>query len=549
MGYRESGRELAKRSAVLLLAVTAIGAVAGGSAAGVVSPPGNAPAPKPGGEEPIAAPRSALQVTAACEPRFGTFGVGRWPSGCWRPYADTSPWNQPLPPNPLIHPDSERVVARTVSFGPVSGPTLGIADTVYDYSHPTYYSQPTDPVFTLNATKDWGRNPLERMRIRIPDAARPAGSWKVRSGRNDHGGDGHMTIVDQSTGWEYDLWQVRSKPSGGGRLDFSWGGRTRIDGDGLGSGAVAAEYGNLAGIIRAEEMERGVIDHALFMIVPCTSGGNVYPATGGGGRSCSEIEASTLHAPTTGMRFQLDLTDAQIDALAVPNWRKTILRALAKYGAYVGDTGGGRGFGFGFESGSTYTSFGHPDKFVEFAKSVGISGVSGVYKLEINDGVDWASHLRVVDPCVAQGTCPVSQDLGSAPTRATGRTESSGPTDTQRIQRRRLLVLRRQALRLTRAGFAPVRVSCRGAACRGILSLSRRVPQAGGARARRITLGFRRFSIRANRRGVVRVPVMPRQRRLIARRGKVHALATAVLRLDVRSTATVVLAARQAAAR
>ena len=40
-----------------------------------------------------------------------------------------------------------------------------------------------------------------------------------------------------------------------------------------------------------------------------------------------------------------------------PRWKKTILRALATYGAYIGDTGGG-GFNFQFQSGSTYTSFG-----------------------------------------------------------------------------------------------------------------------------------------------------------------------------------------------
>ena len=61
---------------------------------------------------------------------------------------------------------------------------------------------------------------------------------------------------------------------------ISWGGRTRIDGDGLGSDANAAHYGSLAGIIRAEEMRRGRIDHALFMLVRCDSGRKVYPAQG-----------------------------------------------------------------------------------------------------------------------------------------------------------------------------------------------------------------------------------------------------------------------------
>ena len=31
------------------------------------------------------------------------------------------------------------------------------------------------------------------------------------------GSDGHLTVVDQDSGWEYDFWQVRRKPRGGGR--------------------------------------------------------------------------------------------------------------------------------------------------------------------------------------------------------------------------------------------------------------------------------------------------------------------------------------------
>ena len=34
------------------------------------------------------------------------------------------------------------------------------------------------------------------------------------------------------------------------------------------------------------------------------------------------------------------MSAAQIDALAKPTWQKTILHAMAKYGMYVGDTGG-----------------------------------------------------------------------------------------------------------------------------------------------------------------------------------------------------------------
>ena len=145
-------------------------------------------------------------------------------------------------------------------------------------------------------------------------------------------------------------------------------------------------------------MAAGKINHALFMVVKCTAGA-VYPA-GGGGAQCSD----TTNAPAGGMRFQLNYTEAQIDALAIPEWKKTILQALREYGAYVGDTGGG-GFNFQFESGSTYTSFGQTDKLVDWAKSQpGVAVYKGKYVFDLATGVDW-SRMRVIDPCVSQGTC------------------------------------------------------------------------------------------------------------------------------------------------
>ena len=106
------------------------------------------------------------------------------------------------------------------------------------------------------------------------------------------------------------------------------------------------------------------------------------------------------------MRFQLDLSPSEIDALPVPGWKKTILRAMAEYGLYVGDTTGGTPWNIWFESSSTYTSFGRSDPMVEFAREAGIPRSSdGRYYFDWGSGVDWRRHLRVVDPCVAQRTC------------------------------------------------------------------------------------------------------------------------------------------------
>jgi hypothetical protein len=267
--------------------------------------------------------------------------------------------------------------------------TVGNTGTRWDYSHPTYYSRPADPVFVLHCTEHWGRCPIEGQSVRVPDAANAAA-----------GSDGHMTVVDTASGWEYDLWTVKSKPRGGGRLDFGWGGRTRLDGPGTGSAATASGFGNLAGIIRAQELAAGEIRHALFMVVKCSSGGKVYPVTSGAGSPCDD----RADAPAMGSRFQLDMSDGEIQALPVPGWKKTILRAMARYGMYMGDTGSG-GWGLQMESGATYTSFGYEDALVTFARGAGLPRFADNFVFNIRDGVDWGRRLRVIDPCESNGSC------------------------------------------------------------------------------------------------------------------------------------------------
>jgi hypothetical protein len=336
---------------------------------------------------------SGVLGITACSPLFGTFVAANLPSGCFRPYANTSPFNQPIPSNPRLARRSAAIVKRVVKFGPLQHLEAGQADTADDYSHPTYYSALLDPTFTIHCVRPWGTCPIEGRSVRIPDAARAAA-----------GGDHHLTVVDQLGGFEYDLWDVRSKPAGGGTLVTGWGGRTAVlSGDGRGSGATAANFGNLAGIIRAPELERGQIRHALFMVVKCDSGKYVYPATKSG-RSCASAGLTSTGAPPMGARFQLNMTDAEIGALKVPDWKKTILRAMAIYGMYVGDTGGGS-WGIQAESGSTYTSFGLEDQLVTFAKAVRAPLYQGRYVFNLRDGVDYAARLRVIDPCVAHRTC------------------------------------------------------------------------------------------------------------------------------------------------
>jgi hypothetical protein len=261
-----------------------------------------------------------------------------------------------------------------------------------DFEHPTYWPEETDPLFTIHCTRSWGTCSVEGLRVRIPQAALAPPTTN----------DGHMTVVEQWSGWEYDFYEAATPlPSGGGTLDIGWGGRTAIDGDGLRTGeAVAAQWGNLAGIVRAQEVASGTVGHALFLVLECDNGSFVFPATKTGG-ACSD----RVNAPPMGTHLWLDLSTSQINALPIPAWQKTILRALHDYGAYMGDTGG-PGFALQFESPLTYTSFGRADPLVPWAQTSGWSPYNGYYVGHWqNVPASVWQHLHVLDPCAARDAC------------------------------------------------------------------------------------------------------------------------------------------------
>lgn len=350
----------------------------------------------------------ALAVAVVAVPRVAGEDVGcglpsqedgrAWPAACWRPYADDSPFNRPVPDRPRLDPRSAAIV-REITSSPPGRLDAGTHQTDDDWGRPLYVSRPDDPSFRVHCTRPWGTCALEGMRIRVPDDAQPAG-----------GGDAHLTVVDPASGWEYDLWEVTYKQPGGGELTAAWGGRTRIDGDGLGSDAVAASFGTLAGLIRPEELEAGRIRHALFMTVPCVAAvdgdDDVYPATGNA-RRCRDGE----DAPLLGARVQLAMTPEEIERLAVPPWTKTLLHAMAEYGMFVGDTGGPAGWGLQVQSDTSYASMGEEPRLAAFAARAGWprffdeEADRTIYVGDFGGAVDWRSRLRVVDPCVSAGTC------------------------------------------------------------------------------------------------------------------------------------------------
>lgn len=315
-----------------------------------------------------------------CAPAYGPYGRGTWPPACWRPYAANSPFNTPVPPDATPVTNSAAIVRRltTVRTNDPNGgiPTLGYVNNLVVHDdgtagEPTYYARDGDPTFpvvcadTEFPTRD-ALCPLQRKTLRVP-----AGAVRESGPFDDAGRDWHMTVVDQQTGVEYDLWRVEApaplpeRPRAVDTLRIAFAGTRRIDGlgDGLsGAGdATAAHWGSLAGRVRAEEFAAGRIDHALFITVDCVDGSvpPVYPADTRGtaaGQPCTTIGLSNADAPPLGAHLQLNMTVSEIDDLHVRPWQRTLLVAMREYGMYVGDTGASGFFAIEQESGNQYQS-------------------------------------------------------------------------------------------------------------------------------------------------------------------------------------------------
>ena len=72
---------------------------------------------------------------------------------------------------------------------------------------------------------------------------------------------------------------------GGGQLVSGWGRAHAPRRPGIGSGRHGLRLRALAGSSARPSSQAGEIRHALFMLIQCSSGTTVYPATGGAGRS------------------------------------------------------------------------------------------------------------------------------------------------------------------------------------------------------------------------------------------------------------------------
>jgi hypothetical protein len=173
-------------------------------------------------------------------------------------------------------------------------------------------------------------------------------TWPIpRSATPAVGEDGHMCVVDATTGMVYEfyqaVWTSNTTISAGGMVAFP------LNSTGVSNPTnrrvTASGFANTVGQIKREDFtvngqlttSNVVIRHALTMALPFAlvqPNSFVAPAVGG-----ADNGLATTNGIPLGARFALPKT-LNVDALSVDPVVKAILKAVRDYGVYVSDTSG-----------------------------------------------------------------------------------------------------------------------------------------------------------------------------------------------------------------
>lgn len=244
-----------------------------------------------------------------------------------------NPWNQDISAMP-VHPDSARMIAAIGADKPL-GYNLDMGFVIVPPD------QKRVPVKLLEYPNESDPGPYP-----VPDGA-PIENWPMQ--RNEdlkalpkagqtledlqrHGtGDRHVIVVDPVNGKLYEFWQAR-------KTDAGWEASNEATFD-LKTGALRPERwtsSDAAGlpifpaVVRYDEAERGMVEHAMRFTVRRTRRGYVLPATHW---ASPHFDKSY---PRMGERFRLR---KDFDVSSFPPHAQAVLKGLKKYGMFVADNG------------------------------------------------------------------------------------------------------------------------------------------------------------------------------------------------------------------
>lgn len=250
-----------------------------------------------------------------------------------------SPFRQPLPPSPGLHPDNDLLVESLIASEHLVISKNQFSMTVF------FADASTAPeAVQLDCADVWGLGFDRIVDIPIPPFAEPTqdvdgADMPIDGCGEDLSQDNLMTVFDVGQGCMWDFWQTRGEA---GAREASYAVGFPLGESGIlpyGSSARASGFAFVPGALWPEELEKGRIEHVLFFAYPYTkSGGPVAPATDSDGIT------DDPSAIPIGAMIQLD-PGLDLEALGLEPYERTIARAMQEYGMILVDTGGQSGIG------------------------------------------------------------------------------------------------------------------------------------------------------------------------------------------------------------
>jgi hypothetical protein len=305
--------------ALLVLAVTALGAER-------INQEGRILGPAPSVSEPV------LFNTAAADAVVAAMQI----------FPVTNAWNEDVSRLPLLA-NSDAMIAQITSDLESSRRTLR---PFYEMNYVLAPNgQPRESIMFFNypdesnlcgGTSPYGLYPIT--------ANMPVEGWPVETGSltllqwqedvDNTGGDRHAIIVKPGTGYLWETWETQLVS---GAWQASNGAEFNLSSNNVRpAGWTSADAAGLAmfpALVRYDECERGMVEHAVRLVVYRTRVGYLYPAR----HNASVGDTTSPNIPAMGQRLRLKAS------FVIPTtWtkeEKAVCLGLKKYGGLVADNG------------------------------------------------------------------------------------------------------------------------------------------------------------------------------------------------------------------
>lgn len=248
----------------------------------------------------------------------------------------TNPWNEDISRRPVLV-NSDAMIAQITSDLTASHRTLRLFQEMNFALVPD--SQPLVPIIFVDYPDESDPSPYP-IPTNMPIETWPTGTGNLtlqqwQEDVNNTGGDRHSIAVQPGNGFIWETWQALLL--GGTNWQASNGAKFDLNSNALRpagwTSGDAAGLPMFPALVRYDECERGMVEHACRVVVYRTRREYIYPAN----HYASSTPATSTNVPAMGQRVRLK------SSFVIPStWtkeEKAVLLGLKKYGALVADNG------------------------------------------------------------------------------------------------------------------------------------------------------------------------------------------------------------------